>query len=963
MPLVGRAVETAALDAALDLLERGVGGTMLITGEPGIGKTALLAELGRRAGAAGCRVRDGRATEFERDDPYAVFRPIIGAATGDRMGALRTVRSLLAELAPVVLALDDLHWADAASIDLLGYLLRHPPDGPVLIAAALRAGGCPARLAVALDTCRHTELRPSALTRAEAAQLLTDVDPARLDDLHADSGGNPFYLRVLAASVRTAPNGPAPAVVPAAVGAALAAELRELTARARRAARAAAVAGDPFDAGLARAVAELDDDRFAVALDELVAAGLVAPTGEPWLFRFRHPIVRRGVYESAGPGWRRAAHARAAATLARRGAGPLARAHHVERSAEVGDRAAVELLTAAGHAASATAPAEAAHWFGVALALLPGDGVVERGGGIERGIERGGGVFEGGGGVFERGVFERGVSERGGDERGAGESRAVAPDGADERRAELLQALALAAGAAGRLADSATAVDHLLRLVPATRAADRVRLVALRMYLDHAVGRLEPARVLAHRELGALPPGARAGRAALHAELALNAFLRADYAAIRGHAGAAHTHAVAAGDSAARAYAAALMALGEHAAGRTGRAVAHLVEAAAIVDALPDGVLAGALPAVVALALAGYHLDRHADAIRHARRGLDLAEATGQVLVMPGLHVTRAGAEAFSGRLAAGLASATAAYDVAVLTGGDHAASLALGLSVWIHTWRGDVAVALARAEDARRRCGGSAMGAGNIGLFHAEALLEAGRADSAASTLLAAAGGPDLPRLERPWRTRAGQTLVRAAIATGDRHAALGWLEQARMDAAGVTSPACVANLRYAEAVVHFDGGALQEAAGVAGESATAADRAGRRVDAARARVLAGRALAAAGRRADAVTELRRAERDAVAIGAGRCREQAARELRRLGLRAAPHDGPHDAPAGPVSIVLSAREREVADLVAAGHTNRQIASRLVISDKTVEAHVSRILRKLRVPSRSAVGRVLPTGS
>ncbi|GIJ67231.1 helix-turn-helix transcriptional regulator [Virgisporangium ochraceum] len=215
----------------------------------------------------------------------------------------------------------------------------------------------------------------------------------------------------------------------------------------------------------------------------------------------------------------------------------------------------------------------------------------------------------------------------------------------------------------------------------------------------------------------------------------------------------------------------------------------------------------------------------------------------------------------------------------------------------------------------------------------------------------------------------------MRAALATGDPTAALGWLERARSNAAGVTSAAGTAYLRSAEAAVLLDGGAPERAAEVAHASATVADDAGRAVEAVRARVLARRALAAAGRRADAVTALLGAERDAAGMGADRCREQAARELRRLGRRAPAHGaagagnprgaaGSEDAGGrGTRREPLSVREREVADLVATGHTNREIASRLVISDKTVEAHVSRILRKLRVPSRAAVGRVLATGS
>ncbi|GAA0908122.1 hypothetical protein GCM10009557_82810 [Virgisporangium ochraceum] len=196
MSLVGRDAELAALDTAVDRFVSGTGGAVLITGEPGIGKTALLSALGRRARAARCRVLDGRATEFERDDPYSVFRELVATNPSvDRLSVPDAVRSRLSGLAPVVLALDDLQWADAASVDLLGYLLRHPPRGAVLIAGALRSAGCPPRLAVALASCRCTELRPAPLTRVETARLLTGADPDRLDALHADTGGTPSISR------------------------------------------------------------------------------------------------------------------------------------------------------------------------------------------------------------------------------------------------------------------------------------------------------------------------------------------------------------------------------------------------------------------------------------------------------------------------------------------------------------------------------------------------------------------------------------------------------------------------------------------------------------------------------------------------------------------------------------------------------------------------------------------------
>src|SRR5438094_6899731 len=107
------------------------------------------------------------------------------------------------------------------------------------------------------------------------------------------------------------------------------------------------------------------------AVDELLGLDLIRTTDLPRRFRFRHPLVRRAVYEATAGGWRLGAHERCAAALAARGAGAAARAHHVERSAREGDLGAVAVLREAGEATKRLAPASAARWFAAALRLLP----------------------------------------------------------------------------------------------------------------------------------------------------------------------------------------------------------------------------------------------------------------------------------------------------------------------------------------------------------------------------------------------------------------------------------------------------------------------------------------------------------------------------------------------------------------------------------------------------------------
>src|SRR5580765_5849091 len=421
---VGRAEELGSLDRALGELDSGGAAAIALVGEPGIGKTRLLAELAARADARRHLVLSGSASELERDLPFSVFVdaldeyvegldpkrldaladdvqaelahvfPSLSELAPGRKVALqheryrthRAVRELLERLAltrPLVLVLDDLHWADSASVELVGALLRRPPAAPVLMTLALRPRQTPERLAAAFERAQRagelTRIELGALTALEARELLGGgVDASDATTLYEESGGNPFYLQQLARSLerasheRTASDISLTAIgVPAAVAASLSEELGLLSERGRLVLEGAAVAGDPFEPELAAAAAATSEGEAMNAVDELLQLGLVRPTDEPRRFRFRHPLVRRAVYEATAAGWRLGAHERCGDALAARGAGAAARAHHVERSAREGDADAVALLREAGASAARLAPESAARWFGDALRLLP----------------------------------------------------------------------------------------------------------------------------------------------------------------------------------------------------------------------------------------------------------------------------------------------------------------------------------------------------------------------------------------------------------------------------------------------------------------------------------------------------------------------------------------------------------------------------------------------------------------
>ena len=246
--LVGRADELDALEQALDELDRGRSGAVELVGEPGIGKTRLLRELAARAERAGsssspgrrrsssatCRSRCSwmRSTSTSRPRPGAARGPRrrrasrararLPVAVGARRRATRlalqheryrshrAVRALLERLAearPLVLVLDDLHWADSASVELLGALLRRPPAAAVLMALA-RAPPPAAGAAVGRARARASRggadpdraRRSDARRGSRASRRSGRRSPTR-PALYEESGGNPFYLEQLARSL------------------------------------------------------------------------------------------------------------------------------------------------------------------------------------------------------------------------------------------------------------------------------------------------------------------------------------------------------------------------------------------------------------------------------------------------------------------------------------------------------------------------------------------------------------------------------------------------------------------------------------------------------------------------------------------------------------------------------------------------------------------------------------------
>ena len=943
---IGRIEEIEAVDAALDGLDQGRSGALLLVGEPGIGKTRLLAELSVRADRRGHLVLSGSASELEQDLPFSVFVdsldeylrglgrdrfesldgdvrtelahvfPSLTALAGEQEVALqheryrshRAVRELLELLAraqPLVLVLDDLHWADSASIELVGALLRRPPAASVLLALAVRPRQLPERLLAALERATRdgalVRVDLGALSREEVQELLGDRADAEV--LYEESGGNPFYLEQLARVAGTTAPAGVPLVgveVPSIVAAALTEELGLLSTDARLSLEGAAVAGDPFEPELAAAAAQLPEPAVMEAIDELLQLDLLRATDVPRRFRFRHPLVRRAVYEATAAGWRLGAHERCAEALAGRGGSAAARAHHVERSAREGDEAAAAVLRDAGEETARLAPASAAHWFAEALRLLP----------------------------------------------------VTAPA---DTRVELLLARAGALTAVGRFADGHTALLEAVALAPDDPQVARACAGA-----EFLLGRQEDAGVRLTSALERLSDQTSADAVTLMIDLAGNAFWRTKFDTMQEWAQRAVAAARHLDDRGLVAGALAALAIADSIMGEADRAESDRLESTAIVDSLADDELAGHIGAATWLAGGELYLDRYAEADTHAGRALAVARATGQgehvlilVQILGGVWRQR-------GKL-------TQAGEL--LDGGIESARLLRNTNalVWSLSGRsstalrqGDVDLALATAResvDLSHDAGGS-FHSSEAAADLAAALLETGQPEPAAELLIGSAGGEELTLIAGSPRARYLEVLTRCRLALGRPDDARRSAATAAAWATTVRLPMAVAWADRATAAVDLDDGEVDRAAERALASAAAADGLGAPVEAALSRLLAGTALVAAGRSEEATTELKRAAAAFEAAGALRYRDEAERELRKLGHHVHRRTRRGSADTSGVD-ALTGRELEIARLVVDRKTNPEIAAELFLSQKTVETHLRNIFRKVGVSSRVELARTV----
>lgn len=424
-PIVGRAADLSRLATMVGLDSAAPGrAAVLLAGDAGVGKTRMLAELRDRAQQAGWRVLVGHCLDFgDSALPYLPFSEVFGRLAAEAPGLAESVvdahpavarlmpgRRLLsdagqsrtermdrAELFEVVLAaldwlsraspllllIEDMHWADPSTREMLSFLLTRRVVGPVSIVGSYRGDDLhrrhPLRSSVAewarLPGVTRLQLRPLADT--DMRELVRGLHPAPLSEgdvrgIVERAEGNPFFAEELVAATELGGR-----ALPTDLADVLLVRLDRLDDAARQVVRAASVAGRRVSHELLARVLGPDGSTSDPALRAAVESNVLVPAGADG-YAFRHALLAEAVYDDLLSGERIRLHAAYAEALSSRGiegtAAELAR--HARAAHDVGT--AIRASIQAGDEAMAVAgPDEAAHHYEVALELVSSAGAAE----------------------------------------------------------------------------------------------------------------------------------------------------------------------------------------------------------------------------------------------------------------------------------------------------------------------------------------------------------------------------------------------------------------------------------------------------------------------------------------------------------------------------------------------------------------------------------------------------------
>ncbi|AGB24627.1 transcriptional regulator, luxR family [Mycobacterium sp. JS623] len=401
-PIRGRANELKVIGALVTALAQGRGGVLVIEGPPGIGKSRLLTEVMALAEQSGVRTLFGEAFEYQQSAPFfALFMATLRAdpPVGDaealrRLGGSADLRYWVvhgladaihaaAAQTPLAIVLEDIHWADNSTLMALRSLATTRPATPVLWVLTVRAGaGGPAvreTLSV-LQGANAAVVRVAAMSVGAVADMVCDAVRANADEslltLAAKAHGNPFLVSELVGGLGeegrlTVSGGRAVAAghgLPRRLGAGMQQRLDHLSDIAGEVVRVAAVLPDRFSAGLLAAMLERQPSSLMAAVEEAVRADLLVEDGER--LRFRHDLLRETTRQSLPRSLRRAMERQAASVMLNMGAAPAEVATQLGRSAQPGDREAIDALRQAARSVGHSDASAAADLSKRALELL-----------------------------------------------------------------------------------------------------------------------------------------------------------------------------------------------------------------------------------------------------------------------------------------------------------------------------------------------------------------------------------------------------------------------------------------------------------------------------------------------------------------------------------------------------------------------------------------------------------------
>ena len=913
----GRDDELSVLVQRIADARAGAGGVVVVEGPPGIGKSRLLAEALSLATTAGLRVARGEADEADQVAPMSCLLgalhsgspPLLSAQRllaldprpDQRYWLLQELEALLEEAAlrePLLLVIDDVQWADAATLLALRTLVPQLAPVPILWVLAVRSSAVSADVRSTLTRLFEAgavrlllgPLPAKAVSEMTADRLDDEADP-RLLRLAGHSGGNPFLLVELLDGLREeglvrVEHGRAELLdelLPARVREGMRDRLDGVSTEAREAVQLAAVLGRRFSVDRLALVGGSSPPALLGPVAELMGADLVAEVDGR--LEFRHDLVREAVLATIPVSMRVALQRHAAEVLLNAGASAAEVAPLLLASAGPGDTAAVAALRAAAAELAGSQPAAAAEITARALQLVRVD---------------------------------------------------------DPHRGALVAETVLRLHAAGRPAEAtALAAREFQRTLPPEQEAE-VRLNLSMMFSRSPGERTEDnRRALA---LDGVPAGLRAQHLArLTHNLATSGHYREAARVADLAADAIRTSGERSADPALQTAVAVL----EYAEERYERTIE-------IIDAIPAGQLRGPEDPSSDVAAAWRCeaqaiLDGLDMALAESNLRLAAAERAGRAwavhiwLAWRGRHLFQAG-RLDDGR--ANLDAALAMADVGGANVANAAALLTLG-RIGLHTGD-DRLIATAHQLGAERL--DLRLPSMRQSLHWLRALEAAAHGDPARALAYLTTGddepGNGLPSLPRDITD--DTQLVRIALAAGDRARALDTVERAERRAADHPATATMAGVAaHARGLLDGNPDALA--------AAVESHRSGLRPLAlASALEDAGSHAATGGHHSTAVQWLGEAFESYVHLGATQDAARTRRKLRDLGVRR--RIGPQRRKAGWSGLTES--ELRVAQLAARGLTNRQIGERLFLSPHTVSSHLRHTFTKLQISSRIELARM-----